>query len=500
MIKILTAQQIREVDRLTIEREPVASIDLMERASRGFVDWFYDAFRPPEKVGIICGTGNNGGDGLAIARMLRDFNYSLRIWVVQGSSAGSEDFKINLARLQEAGQSVVFVTDTVTTPEFIGCEVLIDALFGTGLTRAVDGVYARVIKAMNAADAVRVAVDMPSGLSADSAISGDIVEADHTVSFGLPKLSFFLPDFARYVGQWHVVDIGLDRSAIREQESDKLLVTKKSVRKILRPRRPFDHKGTFGHALFVGGSHGKIGAATLACMAALRAGVGLLTAYIPRCGYTVLQTAVPECMLMTDPADTHLTEAPDVERFQAVGVGPGLGQHAATAKMLRQLLSSATVPVVLDADALNLVSSNRELMHLIPKGSILTPHPKEFERLAGSWKNGFERLDLQKKLAAQLESIVVVKGAYTTIATPAGKMYFNSTGNPGLATGGTGDVLTGILTGLMARGYSAEESAILGVYLHGLAADLGATELGQESFLASDLISFLPSAFLKLRR
>ncbi len=500
MIKILTAQQIREVDRLTIEREPVASIDLMERASRGFADWFFEAFRPPEKVGVVCGTGNNGGDGLAIARMLRGFSYALRVWVVQGKSSGSEDFTINLARLQEAGQSVMIITDTAGLPDFGQCDVLIDALFGTGLTREVEGLHAVVIKAMNAADVVRVAVDMPSGLSADAPIAGDIVEAHHTVSLGLPKLSFFLPDFARYVGKWHIADIGLDRSAIREQETDSLLVTKKSVRKLLRPRQPFDHKGTFGHALFVGGSYGKIGAATLACRAALRAGVGLLTAYVPRCGYNVLQTAVPECMLMTDPSETHLTEAPDIERFQAIGVGPGLGQDAATSKMLRQLLSSATVPVVLDADALNLVSSNRELMHLIPRGSILTPHPKEFERLTGSWKNGFERLDLQKKLAAQLESIVVVKGAYTTIATPSGKMYFNSTGNPGLATGGTGDVLTGLLTGLMARGYSAEESAILGVYVHGLAADLGVTELGQESFLASDLISFVPNAFLKLRR
>ncbi len=313
-------------------------------------------------------------------------------------------------------------------------------------------------------------------------------------------MSFFLPDYAKNVGQWHVVDIGLDRNAIRDQESDNLLITKKSVRKLLRPRTQFDHKGTFGHALFVGGSYGKMGAATLACKAALRAGVGLLTACVPRCGYTVLQTAVPECMVMTDPSETHLTQVPDLRRFQAIGVGPGLGQESGTAKMLHGLLSSASVPVVLDADALNLISANRELLHVIPRGSILTPHPKEFERLVGHWKDSFERLELQKKLAAQLQNVVVVKGAYTTIATPGGQVYFNSTGNPGLATGGTGDVLTGVLTGLLARGHSAEESAILGVYLHGLAADLGVIELGEESFLASDLISFLPHAFLKLRR
>ncbi len=500
MVKILTAPQMREVDRLTIEREPIASIDLMERASRGFVDWFYDAFRPPDKVGVICGTGNNGGDGLAIARMLREFNFPLQAWVVQGNSSGSDDFKTNLVRLEEAGLSVTVIRDATQAPDFNGCDILIDALFGTGLTRPVEGLYASVIKAMNSTKAIRVAVDMPSGLSADAAIGGDVVEAHHTVSIGMPKLSFFQPDCARYVGQWHVVDIGLDRDAVREQKTNNFLVTQKSVRKLLRWRQPFDHKGTFGHALFVGGSYGKMGAVTLACRAALRGGVGLLTAYVPRCGYTVIQTAVPECMVMTDPSENYLTEAPDAERFQSIGVGPGIGQDSATAKMLRSLLSSAKVPVVLDADALNLISTHRELMHLIPKGSILTPHPKEFERLVGPWKDGFARLELQKNLAAELKSVVLVKGAYTSIATPSGQVYFNSSGNPGLATGGSGDVLTGLLTGLLARGYPSEECAIVGVYLHGLAADLGVPELGQESFLASDLISFLPAAFLKLKR
>ncbi len=498
MLKILSADQIKKLDQFTIEHEPIASIDLMERACRAFTDWFVLHFKPLKKIGIVCGTGNNGGDGLGIARMLKEIGYPVKVWVVRGEVKDSEDYKINFQKLG----SKIPVFDIVTDQDkslFKGCDILIDAIFGSGLSRPAQGIYAQAIECINATDATRIAVDIPSGLMADSHSSGAIVKADHTITFQLPKLCFLLPENSAYVGDWYSVDIGLSKAFLSEVTADKFYLDQKCLKKILKPRTKFSHKGTFGHGLLIAGSKGKMGAAVLAGKAALRSGLGLLTMRVPAGGNIIMQTSVSETMTSIDENEDHLTDLPGELFYETIGVGPGIGQHADTIKMVRKLFENYHRPIILDADALNILATNRELLHVIPVNSILTPHPKEFSRLAGEWKNDFERLDLLKKFSASIKSVIVLKGAHTTVALPDGTLYFNSTGNPGMATGGSGDVLTGILTGILAQGYSSAEAAILGVYLHGLAGDIAARELGMNSLIASDLIAYLPQAFKALQ-
>jgi NAD(P)H-hydrate epimerase len=324
-----------------------------------------------------------------------------------------------------------------------------------------------------------------------------VVKADYTVSFQLPKLAFLLPESYPFTGAWVTVDIGLDKKFIKETPSPYTYTTRKDVAKLLKVRSTFDHKGTYGHALLIAGGYGKMGAAILAARACLRAGLGLLTVHVPECGYSILQTAVPEAMAETDSDAFIFSKAPDVSRYDTLGIGPGLGLSERTVKAFAQTLENFQKPVVLDADALNILGANRHLLHLVPPGSILTPHPREFQRLTDTWKDDFERLEMQRQLATSLKAVVVLKGAHTSVATEDA-VYFNSTGNPGMATGGTGDVLTGILTGLLAQNYSPAEAAITGVFLHGLAGDLAAAELGMDSLNAGDLVKYLPGAFKKV--
>jgi len=492
VLKILSIDQLRELDSFTIQNEPIKSKDLMERACKAFVRWFALRFETSKRVGVVCGTGNNGGDGLGIARMLDEMGYNVSVWIVRGVKE-SPDFATNLSRL---GKSVVSRDFTEST-RLDGADILIDAVFGSGLARAAEGSFKKAIEAINASSAVRVAVDIPSGLFADQHTTGVAVKAHHTVTFQLPKLAFLLSENSSFVGEWYRVDIGLDKSWLRKAEATRFFMTRKTARDILKPRPHFSHKGDYGHALLISGSLGKMGAAVLSARGALRAGVGLLTVHVPTAANHILQTSLPEAMLSLDPSDVMFTKSPNVDVYNVIGVGPGLGQSEQTAKALGKILEEGK-PMVIDADALNLLATHRELLQLVPAGSILTPHPKEFERLAGKSANEFDRLEKQLTLAMQLKSVVLVKGAHTAIATPNGKTIFNSTGNPGMATAGSGDVLTGILTGLLAQDYSADDAALLGVYLHGLAGDLGSSELGENSIIAGDLIEYLPDAFKSL--
>jgi ADP-dependent NAD(P)H-hydrate dehydratase / NAD(P)H-hydrate epimerase len=495
VIKILSAAQIKQLDQFTIEHEPIASIDLMERACRAFTDWFAQHYRQNKKVGIICGTGNNGGDGLGIARLLAEIHYPVKVWVVQGEAKESHDFKINFERAKKAKIDLTEISSAPDDTTCSGCAIIIDALFGSGLSRPMEGIYAQVIRCLNETLAIKIAVDIPSGLLADQPSKGEIAQVDHTLSFQLPKLAFLFPENNKYVGEWHLVDIGLSKQFLKDVDSSHLFVTSQSIKKIIQPRTRFSHKGNYGRALLIAGSFGKMGACILSAKAALRSGVGLLSLHIPKSANTILQTSVPEAMCTLDANENYFSTPPENLSYDTIGIGPGLGQHLDTIKAFTQLLHLYRQPIVIDADALNILSSNRHLLALIPPNSILTPHPKEFERLVGDWQNDFERLEKQKKLAFQLNSVIILKGAFTSTATPDGKVYFNSTGNPGMATGGSGDVLTGILTGILAQGYSPVEAAILGVYLHGYAGDLAANVRGIGSLIASDLILFLSQAF-----
>jgi len=496
MLKILSSQQIKALDKFTIEHEPIASIDLTERACLAFTKWFVQRFSSDKKVGIICGTGNNGGDGLGIARLLIEKNYSVKVWIVRGEMSESEDFKINLKRLSEKIKPIEIykIGSDITFNE---CEILIDAILGSGLSRATSGIYSESISLINKINVTRIAVDIPSGLFADAHSTGEIVHAHYTVSFQLPKLAFLFPENQNYVGEWHLVDIFLNKEFIESTSTQNFFVTEKSIQRIIRPRKKFSHKGTYGHALIIAGSFGKMGACVLSSKAALRSGLGLLTVHVPKCGYSIAQTSVPEAMALVDLEENYFSFVPENLSYTTIGIGPGLGTDSETVKAFAKTLKQFKKPMVIDADALNILSSNKELIELIPQGSILTPHPKEFERLAGSWSTDFERLELLRNFSLKIKSVVVLKGAHTSIAFN-GKIYFNSTGNAGMAIGGSGDVLTGILTALLSQGYSSIETVLIGVYVHGLAGDFAAGDLGMNSLIASDIIEFLPYAFKNL--
>ncbi len=498
-MKIFSASQTRTWDAYTIEHEPIASLDLMDRAAAVFVEWLITQFaQPHQKIWIICGTGNNGGDGLAAATWLHGLHYEVRVWVCDFSPKRSGDFEAQLIRLPNHVDCTILKNgDLPDHPD--ADHIVIDALFGSGLNRPLQGDFAKVVEWMNALPHKIISIDLPSGMVADAPTEGACVEADQTFSFQAPKLAFFLPENAQRLGDWSFASIGSHPDYAETTPTSYHYLTSGEASTLRRPRRKFDHKGTFGHALLVCGSRGKMGAAVLAARACLRAGTGLLTCRAPGCGLDVLQSSVPEAMCEIDPSESHWSCLSGGEStYSSIGIGCGIGQHEATAHALEALLKSTDKPVVLDADALNLLSKNPDWWAFLPKNSILTPHPKEFERLFGSTPNGFDRLALQQQKSRAHGIIIVLKGAHSSISCPDGSVWFNSTGNPGMATGGSGDVLTGVLTGLLAQGYAPEDAARLGVFLHGRAGDLAAAELGPESLVAEDLVAFLATAWQSL--
>ncbi|WP_299760317.1 NAD(P)H-hydrate dehydratase [uncultured Pontibacter sp.] len=500
-MKILTAAQTREADAYTIQEEGISSPDLMERAAKAFTGWFENKFQPSQEVHIFCGPGNNGGDGLAVARLLHERKYKVQPYLVGNISKASGDFKLNLMRLPQELQPT-HVEQEEAIPVLHSKACIIDALFGTGLNRPVTGLYAMVIQQLNSCGGTITAIDIPSGLYSDSQTpdEGAIIKADHTISFELPKLAFLLPQHEQYVGDWHVVPIGLSQKFISEVEVDLYCTKQDDVQQLIKPRKKFSHKGLYGHALLLCGGYGKMGAAVLAARACLRSGVGLLTVQVPQAGYLILQTAVPEAMALTDRNRKHLSELPhDINKFDVIGVGPGIGTERTSKTAIGQLLATTSQPIVIDADAINLIAASEKLKaQLFQKQLIFTPHPKEFERLVGKVKNDYDRLQHLREFCVEYGCYVALKGSHTAIGTPEGKVYFNTTGNAGLATGGTGDVLTGIITALVGQQYSLEESCRLGVYVHGLAADLALQSVGAIAMTASDVIDYLPKAFLHL--
>ena len=500
-MKILSPAQIRALDAYTIKNEPIKSIDLMERAALAFVKWFIQQFPDTERmpIKIFCGTGNNGGDGLAVARLLNRKFYGVEVYVCNISSKRSEDFEKNLKRIpRRRGLPVFTIEEGNALPLFEAEAILIDAIFGSGLNRPINGYWATLIERINTLPNTVVSIDIPSGLYAHQVTEGISINADYTLSFELPKLAFFFPENQDRVGQCFIQPIGLHPTFIEKTNTPYHLVNKKLAKSLLKKRQKFDHKGTYGHALLIMGSHGKIGAAVLATNSCLRSGAGLVSVHSPKCGYSILQISCPEAMVSLDQNDYNISSIPDLSPFRAIGIGCGLDQKEVTKQALFELIEKTTIPLVIDADALNILVRFPSQLHKIPPNSILTPHPKEFERLFGKTDNDFERNALQVKKAKELQSIIILKGANTCIATPDENCYFNATGNPGMATGGSGDVLTGLLTGLIAQGYSSKDASILGVYLHGLAGDLAAEELSQAALIAGDLIGFFGKAYKQL--
>lgn len=499
-MKIFTTEQIRAWDAYTVEHEPISSVDLMNRAAQAFTDWFTGIYTDTERpVFVVAGTGNNGGDGVAAARLLHYRFYNVKVLVCDFSGKHSADFDAQIKALPPRDAvPVQWLNAAAHLPEIPKNAVIIDALFGTGLTRKLSGEWFELLEWINCLACDIVSIDLPSGLFADKYSPWYSVLARRTFTFETPKLAFLLSDNASSIGEWACGSIGLHPEFARQTDTPYHLLTVEEVRPLMESRSRFAHKGTFGHALLVNGSHGKMGAAVLAARACLRAGVGLLTVHVPRCGYDIMQTSAPEALCSVDKHAEICTHWPDPNEYTVVGAGCGIGTAPQTAGALEQLLRKTEKPVVLDADALNLLSKHPDWWKLIPEDSILTPHPKEFDRLFGACGNSFKRLDRQIKSARARQVFIVLKGAYSSIATPDGDCYFNSTGNPGMATGGSGDVLTGILTALLAQRYEPPDACLLGVYLHGLAGDLAAAERSQPGMTAGDLVDFLPKAWIKL--
>ncbi len=512
-MKILSAEEIRLWDQYTIEHEPISSIKLMERAAGKCADWLLQQYPDTASYCIFCGKGNNGGDGLAIARILLEQDFSVTVFILEPIATGfghtgTDDFQTNLARLLKYPEADIhFIQSDENFPSFLPGQIIIDALFGSGLNREPAGVTASLVAYINKSRCEIVAIDIPSGLFVDRSSKGAItIHANHTLSFQCYKPAFLFAENDEAIGEIHILDIGLHNDFYQSIINRFELVDDTLIHAVHKPRNRFSHKGNFGHALLVAGSYGKMGAAILSARACMRSGVGLLTCHIPECGYDILQSSVPEAMVLTDFSAAFSTKVvqrtpsgdDDLSKYKAIGIGPGIGIATATTMMLREIFDTYRSPVILDADALNIIASQKELYQLIPAGSILTPHPKEFERLFGKTANEFDRVLLALQKAKELNCIIVLKGHHSFIATTDGRGFFNSTGNPGMATAGSGDVLTGILTGLLAQGYSSIETAILGVYLHGLAGDFAAKALSMEAIIANDLITYLGKAFLQI--
>lgn len=483
--------EIKQADEYTIAHEPIASIDLMERASRAFMSIFIQHFPVSYKrIIVLCGPGDNGGDGLAIARMLYALGYELEVRIVDHSTKKSSNFEINIERLKNK-INPQWIDEKSELPDFLPDDLVIDAILGAGLSRPLEGLIQSVVQKLNASKAEVVSVDIPTGLFADALNAKDdtIVKASHTITFQLPKLAFVLPQNADFVGDWKVVNIGLDEKFIESITGQYEYTDSETAKALIRPRTRFANKGNFGHALIMAGSYGMIGAAVLSTKACLRAGVGKVTVCAPKCGYIILQTSIAEAMCLPMKSEEFLEEVPNLEPYQAIGIGCGIGTQAATVALVEELLKKIKVPVVIDADALNIIAVHRELLKLIPKGAVLTPHPKEFQRLIDrKWENDYEKLALLRDFATQHQCIVCLKGAFTAVALPDGVIHFNSTGNAGMAKGGSGDVLTGMITALLSQGYKPEEAAILGVYEHGMAGDKAAQLKGSTAMIASDII------------
>ena len=502
-MKVLTSIQIKELDRYTIENEPIASIDLMERAARQIVKAIISRLGLETSIKVFAGPGNNGGDALAVARLMADLGFLVEAFLFNTGGKLSEDCQANRDRI--AGMTgLVFheITTQFNPPVLTENDLVIDGLFGSGLNKPLGGGFASLVKFINSTPADVVSIDIPSGLMCEDNgynIRNHIIRATLTLTLQQPKLSFFFPEYQEFIGEYKILDIGLHPQGIEEANALYYVSEEEEMCKMLRKRNMFAHKGSMGHGLLIAGSYGVAGAAILGTKAALRAGLGKITLHTAARNNDIIQISVPEAIVRHDNDDYKFTTPCNPDSYQAVAIGPGIGTSKETAMALIEQIRRTQVPLVLDADALNILGEHRGWIQHLPQNSILTPHLKEMDRLNGNCIESYERLNKARDLATRQHVYIILKGAWTAVIFPNGDIYFNPTGNPGMATAGSGDVLTGIILGLLCQGYNQAEACRLGVYLHGLAGDYAAEKLGEESLCASDIIRYLPKAFKKLK-
>lgn len=504
-MKIFTSAQIHEHDKYTIEHEPISSIDLMERAAKAITHAIAESWSVKTPVVVFAGPGNNGGDALAVARMLADKGYQVSVYLFNIHNNLSADCTINKKRLSESKKIKSFTEISLNfdPPQLTEDTLVVDGLFGSGINKPLSGGFASLVKYINQSPSKVVSIDIPSGLMCEDNtynIRANIIRADVTLTLQYKKLAMMFADNQPYIGKLQILDIGLSKEYADNTECNYRIVDEADIRKLVRPRPDFVHKGSMGNALIVAGSYGMAGAAVLATKACLRSGAGKVTARTPKNNCQTMQISVPEAVLSIDPDAEVFSESASADDIDALGIGPGLGQAETTAVALIGQFKRTHCPIVADADALNILANHRAWLQQLPRNMIMTPHPKEMDKLASNAANGdYDRLTKALDFAERHEAFIILKGHYTAICTPQGKVFFNNTGNSGMATAGSGDVLTGILTGLLARGYSEEHACLLGVYLHGLAGDIAASKLGKESLIASDIIDHLPMAFRSIQ-
>jgi NAD(P)H-hydrate epimerase len=504
-MKLFTASQIQAWDAHTIKEQGITSFALMERASfRLFEAIAANHLKENDVVHIVCGPGNNAGDGIQLATfLLLHTSVTIHIYIHADGFKPESDAQQSWLVLNKHNSARLFCHhhDEFFSAALATKDILIDAVFGTGYRLESDAYYVQLVATMNEKNGVKIAIDIPSCLPTDfqlHPIAHPVFKAQYTYTFQVPKLSFLLPETGSYVGQFTILDIGLSNQFRETEPSNTLLITEQMVKAMLKPSTKFAHKGTHGHLLTIGGSFGKMGAAILMAKSALHTGAGLVTAYIPKTGYQVLQTALPECMVLVDENLYEISKMPQANAHDAYAVGPGMGTSAETQHALMNWLTTIKNPVVLDADALNILARQKDEMGNInfPENCIITPHPKEFDRLAGRSVNSAERIEKLKHFAQQYKVVVVLKGAHTAIATPGGQLYFNTTGTPAMATAGSGDVLTGVIGALLVRKYDSVSAALVAVHIHGLAGEIAVKN--SYTLLASDIANCVGVALKKL--
>ena len=496
---ILSPQQTANADKATIKNKGITAVDLMETAATKCFQWLHNKLQGKNNnIHIFCGIGNNGGDGLVMARLLHQHNYKVNCYIVNFSDKQTEEFSVNYKRLIEIGLKPIDINNENDFPEIDCNDIVVDAIFGNGLSRNPEGFTKKLIQYLNNKKVFVLAIDIPSGLFADKPVtdSDSVIKSSHILTFQTPKMAFLLPENKDFVNTWEVIDIGLDQNYMESLKPKTRFTTLSDIAPLYITRNKWDHKGTFGHSLIIGGSFGKMGAVTLASKAALKIGSGLVSAYIPKCGYPILQVSVPEVMVEVD-TDDELTYFNFKTNPTVIGIGPGMGTAEKTAQGFENFIKENKLPLVVDADGINLLSKNQLLLNYLPKNTVLTPHPKELERLIGAWKNDYDKLEKVSEFSKKHELILVIKGAYTVVVN-GDELYFNSTGNPALATAGSGDVLTGMITGLIAQSYTPLNAAILGVYLHGKTADIALPITGYETFTATTIFEYLAAAILEV--
>lgn len=502
LMKIFSAEQLYEADKATIKKQEITSEDLMERAGTQIFNWLHQQLNGAQvPIRIFCGIGDNGGDGLVVGRLLVENGYNVIVYVVNCSDKRSQNFLYNYQKIKAITKTDerILMKGENDFPEINQDDILVDAIFGIGLNRCPDGWVKKLIQYLNESEAFKLAIDVPSGLFPNAPVKDPdaVLKANHTLTFQAPKLSFFLPETGPFIPSFDVLDIGLDDEFLNSLEPVAQLISKVEAQRFYKPRDKFGYKGTYGHALIVAGSYGKIGAAVLSTAAAFRIGAGMLTTFIPKCGYTILQIAIPEAMVITDKEEEFISDISMDFEPSAIGVGMGIGKNKATVKALEKLFKNNKTPFVIDADALNLISENKELLKLLPKNSILTPHPGELKRLVGKWDDDYEKIEKVKTFSNKHEVVVVIKGAYTIIVF-GNQLYINTSGNPGMGTAGSGDALSGVITGLLSQGYDPLLASVFGVYMHGRAGDIAAGQMGYEAVLAGDIVDNLPEAYIDL--